>query len=141
MLTIITAATVEPITLAQAKAHLRVAHDGDDALITAIIAAAREAVELETGRALAVASYEWTPDCKGQTQLPLTPVTITSADGVLPVAFTTAPAVVPAALISVMLLMIGHLYENAEATITAVSVAENKALGRMMWQYRANIGL
>lgn len=141
MLYITTAATVEPITLAQAKAHLRVSHDGDDSLITAIIPAAREIVELETGRALAIASYEWTPDCDGQTQLPLAPVTVTSADGVTPVAFTTVPAVVPAALIAAMLLLIGDMYENAEATITAVSVAENKALGRLMWPYRVNIGL
>ena len=40
----------EPVTLAAVKAHLNVGHDEDDALITGLIAAAREQTEAETGR-------------------------------------------------------------------------------------------
>lgn len=38
-------ATVEPLTLAQAKLHLRVTHDADNDLITALIKAARQVAE------------------------------------------------------------------------------------------------
>lgn len=42
----------EPITLSEAKAHLRVEFDDDDTLITALIAAARDYAERYTHRAL-----------------------------------------------------------------------------------------
>lgn len=40
----------EPLTLAEAKSHLNVGHTDDDALISGLIAAAREQTETETGR-------------------------------------------------------------------------------------------
>lgn len=43
---------VEPLTLAEAKAHLRLELADDDALVTALIQTAREACERYTGRAL-----------------------------------------------------------------------------------------
>lgn len=52
------APTVEPITLADAKLHLRVTQDEQDAHIAASIAAAREQFEQDTGRALL--SQTWT---------------------------------------------------------------------------------
>jgi len=42
----------EPVTLAEAKAHLRVNHANDDASIDGLIVAAREWVEAFTGRSL-----------------------------------------------------------------------------------------
>ena len=51
--------TTEPVTLAQAKLHLRVesAFEDDDALITALIIAARQYCENLSGRTLAQRSY------------------------------------------------------------------------------------
>lgn len=57
-LRLITAPAAEPITLAQAKAHLRVDHADDDAMIEAIIQAARQRAEHETGRTLTTQTWE-----------------------------------------------------------------------------------
>ncbi len=46
------APAVEPLTLAEAKAYLRVEHDDDDNLIETLIASARAEVEARTRRAL-----------------------------------------------------------------------------------------
>lgn len=53
MITLVSTATTEPITLAQAKQHLKMdGIDDDDDLITALIASARETAERITGRDL-----------------------------------------------------------------------------------------
>ena len=49
---VITAPTAEPITLAEAKLHLRVNNSVEDALITALITASRQFVEGYTWRPL-----------------------------------------------------------------------------------------
>ena len=51
-LLLVTPPAVEPIALADANTHLRVDVPDDDALITALIAAARQACEAFTGRTL-----------------------------------------------------------------------------------------
>jgi uncharacterized phiE125 gp8 family phage protein len=50
--TLITAPATEPLSLGEAKAFLRVEHDADDDVITALIAGARIHVEAQTRRAL-----------------------------------------------------------------------------------------
>lgn len=55
---LITAPTVEPVLLADAKWHCRIDGADDDALTTSLIVAAREQAEHETGRALCTQTWE-----------------------------------------------------------------------------------
>lgn len=57
-LRLITAPTVEPLTLAEAKAHLRVDHTDDDSLIAIYLAAARADCEEWTARAFVTQTWE-----------------------------------------------------------------------------------
>jgi len=56
--TVVTAPATEPLTLAEAKDHLGVVHASDDALITSMVSAARELVEVQTGRTVAVTTFD-----------------------------------------------------------------------------------
>ncbi|EKF19777.1 hypothetical protein NA2_05533 [Nitratireductor pacificus pht-3B] len=53
---------VEPVTLVEAKAHLRIAHAGEDELLNGLIRAAREEVETTTGSALINQSWRMVLD-------------------------------------------------------------------------------
>jgi len=53
---------VEPVTLAEAKAQLRLDTDADDAYVSALIVVARERVELFLRRALITQTFEYTID-------------------------------------------------------------------------------
>ncbi len=56
-LELVTPPPSEPVSLMEAKAHLRVDHDDEDALITRLIVAARETAERITGRAFISQSW------------------------------------------------------------------------------------
>ncbi len=58
----ITAPATEPLDLATAKLHCRVDGTDEDTLITALIVAAREQAEHETGRALVTQTWELVHD-------------------------------------------------------------------------------
>jgi uncharacterized phiE125 gp8 family phage protein len=65
--TLLTAPAAEPITLADAKAYLRVATDVDDDIIGGLIGAARSHVEAQSRRALITQTWRlvrdaWPPD-------------------------------------------------------------------------------
>jgi uncharacterized phiE125 gp8 family phage protein len=53
-----TAPTVEPLTLADAKGHLRLDSDADDALVATLITAARQMCEQQTWRALVTQTWD-----------------------------------------------------------------------------------
>lgn len=74
MLKIVTAATTEPIDLAEAKLFLRVDTDADDTLIAALIAAAREFAEHYTQASFANVAYELALDA-----FPLDAISLPSA--------------------------------------------------------------
>lgn len=57
------APSLEPLTTAEAKSHLRVDGSNDDALIDALITASREHVEETTRRALITQTWELSLDC------------------------------------------------------------------------------
>ena len=61
-LTLVTAPTIEPVTIAEAKAHLRLDSDDDDAAVTMRLQAAREFAEAHTARALMSQTWDWTLD-------------------------------------------------------------------------------
>jgi uncharacterized phiE125 gp8 family phage protein len=92
-LTLVTAPAEEPITLAEAKLHLRVSHAEEDALITRLIKSARRRCEAETRRALVTQTWdlvlpEW-PCEDRRIVVPLAPLqTITSVSYVDPAGAT-----------------------------------------------------
>ncbi len=63
--TLVTAPTVEPVTLAEAKAWARIDDPNDDIQITALITAARMAAEEHLRRALITQTYKLTLDLLG----------------------------------------------------------------------------
>lgn len=75
----------EPVSLAEAKAQLRVAHGEDDQLIAALVTAARRVVEARTGLSLMAQDWlclrdDWPPD--GVIALPVAPVRAVDEVGV-----------------------------------------------------------
>lgn len=61
-LTLVTAPALEPITLDEAKDHMRVEVETDDAVIVALIQAAREDSESYTNRAFITQDWKWELD-------------------------------------------------------------------------------
>lgn len=68
---LVTAPTVEPVTLAEAQAHLRRGPGPDDAEITRLIKAARLQVEADTNRALLTQVWDFQLDCFPQDGHPI----------------------------------------------------------------------
>ena len=62
MVIVITAPAVEPVTLVQAKLHLRIDHSTEDDLLNALIVTARQTVEKLSGRALITQTLELVVD-------------------------------------------------------------------------------
>jgi uncharacterized phiE125 gp8 family phage protein len=88
ILTLVTAPAIEPITLQEAKDHMRVDHAYDDALIEPLITAAREMVESITRRALITQTWDYYLDTfPNVLRLPMSPlqsissITYTDVDG------------------------------------------------------------
>jgi uncharacterized phiE125 gp8 family phage protein len=81
-LQLITPPSLEPVTLDEAKAHLKVDTSDDDALIATLITAARARAEWHMGRALVTQSWILWRDCwpgDGIAEIPLPPLQAVSA--------------------------------------------------------------
>jgi uncharacterized phiE125 gp8 family phage protein len=74
MLTDLNPPPAEPITLAEAKAFLRVDHDDEDALIQTLIASARERLETHLNIAMITRQMRFSTATKGTVRLPRWPV-------------------------------------------------------------------
>jgi len=182
---VVTAPTVEPVTLAEAREHCRIDNDDENRTLTRLIQSAREQVENDTARALITQTLRMYldefPDGDA-IELPRPPLaTITSltyvdaagatqtwaasnyvADAVReagrvvlaygkswPTARAQANSIqvnytagwttttIPAAAKQLVLLWVGHMYENREAvnasTINAVPMAVESLTWRLRW--------
>ena len=134
MLRLITAATAEPVSVAQAKRILHIDHDALDDDIPNVISAARELVERRTGFALAEASYEWTPVGGRHSPLPIWPGETTSEPGAFPILFTTKPGPVPEPLKLAIIMLVGDLLDNPEAAGEKV-LHQNPGFARLVFPY------
>lgn len=187
-LTLVTPPANEPLSLADAKAHLRVDHSDEDTLINALIAAAREDAEDFRNQSFITQTWKLTLDVwptePDVIELPRGPVSVTSVkytdeDGntstfassnyvedleseparlalkrsaswpsdtlqvvngieVTYVAgYGDDASDVPAAVVEALKLMIGHYYENREATITG-TIISRIPLGaqHLLWKKR-----
>jgi uncharacterized phiE125 gp8 family phage protein len=133
-LQLITPPAIEPVTLAEAKAHLKVDTTDDDALITTLIAAARARAEWYTGRAFVTQSWMLWRDCWAELveiSLPplqaVTAVTVYAPDGTAtvidPSAYTVDTASQPARI------QFGCIPPIGLRAINAVSIAFNAGYG------------
>lgn len=84
--------SLEPLTRAEAKLFLRIVHDDEDALVDALVVAARRVVEAKTGRVLLSQTWRFSRDAwpaSGVIVAPVSPLaaivsaTVTAADGSL----------------------------------------------------------
>lgn len=57
------------------------------------------------------------------------------------VEFTTDPGDVPASLKAAILLLVGDMYENAEANVVGSAVSENPTFQRLVFPWRVNLGV
>lgn len=135
MLRLVSLAGQEPISVEQVKVRLRIDGGDFDDVLPAMITAAREIVERQTGYALASADYEWTPEGDTTSPLPIQPGDVTSDDGDVPIKFTTTPGPAPAALVAAMVLLVGEQLTNTEATM-ATTLQANPAVQDLIFPYR-----
>ena len=115
---LITPPSAEPVTLAEAKAHLRLEIAADDALVATLIAAARSAVENETRSALMAQSWRW-----GVTDWPAAGVALP----VMPVLAVDAVGWLDGASVKTPLAAADWRYEDAEERVLLLTKAPDAA--------------
>jgi hypothetical protein len=160
---LLSTATVDPITLAEAKAHLRVDHEEEDDLIASLVKAATaylDGMSGTLGRCIMPQTWQVSVDAPGCVTLPLPDVTeatgaYAAGNAPLIVKPSAAGPVVevseacqvtficemPARLLpavqAAIKLLVGHWYENREAAsqynMTAVPMAVDVLLTPLRW--------
>lgn len=182
-LVLLTAPTEEPLSLTDAKLHLRIDDStAEDALVTTLIQASRDYVERQTGRALLPQQWAYTLDSfpcvirirraplisidsityvdpNGATQTlasdqyevdlvspfgeirpaygvvwPYTRVQRNAVTVTFTAGYADAESV-PSGLRAAMLLMLGELYMNREASIVGTIITSNPAIHALMSPY------
>lgn len=133
--TVLTPPTAEPVSLAEAKAHLRVTFDEEDALIARLIAAARERVETELGLCLVETRLReqrpaWPIDADGAVRLGRGPLIAVDAVEWTVVGGMFAPFAFSADLGS----------RPARVTVAASPWAALRSVGALRIDYRAGFG-
>jgi uncharacterized phiE125 gp8 family phage protein len=113
-LQLVTPPAVEPVTLAEAKLHLRVDYNDDDALITTLIAAARQQAETITGRQFCTATWKFNLD-----QFP--------AYGYSPLSGILVPKAPVASITSIQYLDMGSTLQTWSNTLYACDLANEPA--------------
>lgn len=96
----------DPVTLTDAKLYLRVEDTDEDTLITNLIAAATERAENFLKRPI-----PWQDDDGNDVD-------------------------VPASVQAAILLFLGDLYNNREASFVGVAATDNQTALRLLWPYR-----
>jgi uncharacterized phiE125 gp8 family phage protein len=80
---LLTAPAIEPVSLAEAKAFVRVEHNDDDDLLTALVAGARHLVESRTRRALITQNWRLVRDAwPADGRIDVVPAPLQSLDAV-----------------------------------------------------------
>lgn len=127
---VITPPAAEPITLEEAKMHLRVADPDEDALIGTFISAARGMLEQRTNRKMMLQTIEFSPEYWGPISIPAAPfvalssVSYTDADGLPavlnPLALYVNPYAEPATVALTWGAMWPALYPGSRPVVRAV---------------------
>lgn len=189
-LKLITAPTLEPVTLAEAKLHIRQDSTADDALITTLITVARKTVEAHSLHALVTQTWDLFMDgfpCDRELELPFPPLQsvtgvyytpdggvettyastnyVVDTSGVPGRIVLTLPAYWPGDVLQVVngvrvrfvcgfgataasvderavqaiKLLVGHYYENREATQVKNPAEMPLGVSSLLWELRAKV--
>lgn len=134
---LVTAPAAEPLTLAEAKLHLRVDDNADDALIGALITTARQHAEHDTRRALVTQTWKLVLDAFPEAKVTLdhapvsavVSVTYTDPDGVLrtlaPEGYTLDAITEPCRLVP----SYGNRWPATRAQVNAVAITYTSGYG------------
>lgn len=130
------APATEPVTLIEAKAHLRVVDTAEDTLIGTLISAARQHVENETGRALITQTYTLRLDSwptvvylPRPPAISITSVAYTDAAGATHTLSTGAYALVPSSDPGQLIFNSDLLPADALANVAPIAIAYTAGYG------------
>jgi uncharacterized phiE125 gp8 family phage protein len=135
-ISVVTPATGDPVSLAEAKAHLRVTDGSDDALIVGYLMAARQHVEDFTGRTLSLQTYDYKIDDELCDEIVLPRPPLVSVTSVSYVDINGATQTLSAALYQVDTgILFGRIVPAYQATYPSVRSQPNAVAVRFQAGY------